>query len=163
MTKGNIILIHSRFDPIGALIQLFTRSYWHHVGIFIDNERILEVKGKSIVITHSRKYIYNKLYECKIVLAKNLKPTQIKKAIAYMLTIAETGYFKWVRACIMAAFDSKKELPRRTCSGLIAEGFAEIGFYFRKDKQPCCITPADISESNKVKNITGKSLFKRII
>lgn len=163
MRKGNIILVHARFDPVGRLIQWFTGSYFNHVGIFTDNGHILEVRGRSIVISPARKYVYNKLYECKIVKIRGLTPDQIKKAIDYMIDITEEGYFKWVRACFMAFFNSKKELPRRTCSGLIAEALGKEGFYFRKDKTPDKITPGDIAKSGKTKNVTGKELFRRVI
>ena len=163
MTKGNIILIHSKWDPIGALIQLFTRSYWHHVGIFTDNGHILEARGRSIVISPARKYIYNKLYDYKIVKIKGLTPNDIKKAVNYMVAVSEKGYLKWIKACFMAFFDSKKEFPRRTCSGLIADGFSKVGFYFKKDKTPDRVTPGDIAKSSKVKNVTGRELFRKII
>jgi len=163
MKKGDLILVHGKYDIVSSIIRLFTHSYWNHVGIFVDKNHILEVRGRQIVISPLTRYAYNKRYDCKIVRIRGLQSDKIKKAIDYMIDITEKGYFKWVWACILAFFNSTAYLPRRTCSGLIAEAFASIDFYFRKDKHPNMITPADISKSGKTKNITGKALYKVII
>lgn len=163
MHKGDLILVHGRYDAVSWLIRLFTKSYWNHVGIFVDQKHILEVRGRRIALSPLNRYAYNKKFDCKIVTIRGLKPVQIKKAIDYMIEITEKGYFKWVWSCVLAFFNSSHELPRRTCSGLIAEAFASVDFYFRKDKHPSMVTPADIAKSGKTKNVTGKELYRRII
>ena len=161
MKKGDIILVHSRFDPVAWLIRKATHSYWNHVAICIDNNNLLEVRGRCISISSCRKYIYNdKFYDYKIVRLKNISTKNIRKAVDYMIEINEKGYFKWLRACLMSFFDSKRVFPRRTCSGLIAEAFHTVGFDFRRDKLPHKITPADIDNNSKTMNITGKELYR---
>ena len=55
----------------------------------------------------------------------------------------------------MVLFKSKKQLPRPTCSGFIAEELAKVKWYFN-GKKPSLITPQNIVNSKKVKGITNE-------
>ena len=161
MKKGDILLIHYRFDPFASLIRFATKSYWNHVAICIDNDHVLEVRGHRIQVSPIRRYVYNdKIYKCKVVRCKRLNPNGVKKAISYMIDMQEEGYLKWAIACIMTFLNLKKELPRHTCSGLIAEAFETVGFYFKKSVKSSRITPSNIAKSRGVKYITGKELYR---
>jgi len=161
MRKGDLILVHRKFDFVSWVIRKMTKSYWNHVAICIDSNHVLEVRGHRIQASPIRKYIYNeRVYECKVVRCKRLQPNDIKKAISYMIDKQEKGYFKWLIACIMTFLNLKKELPRHTCSGLIAEAFETVGFYFKKSVKSSRITPSDIAKSRGVKYITGKELYR---
>ena len=161
MRKGDLLLIHHKNDVVSWIIRKATGSYWNHVAICIDSNHVLEVRGHRIQASPIRKYIYNeRVYECKVVRCKRLQPNDIKKAISYMIDKQEKGYFKWLIACIMTFLNLKKELPRHTCSGLIAEAFETVDFYFKKSVKSSRITPSDIAKSRGVKYITGKELYR---
>ena len=163
MRKGDLILVHHKNDVVSWLIRKTTKSYWNHVAICVDNDHVLEVRGHRIQVSPIRRYVYNdKVYECKVVRCKRLQPNDIKKAISYMIVMQEEGYFKWLIACVMTFLNLKKELPRHTCSGLIAEAFETVGFYFKKSIKSSRITPSDIAKSRGVKYITGKELYLRL-
>ena len=161
MRKGDLLLIHHKNDVVSWIIRKATGSYWNHVAICIDSNHVLEVRGHRIQVSPIRKYVYNnKVYECKVVRCKRLNPNGVKKAISYMIDMQEEGYLKWAIACIMTFLNLKKELPRHTCSGLIAEAFETVGFYFKKSVKSSRITPSDIAKSRGVKYITGKELYR---
>ena len=163
MKKGDILIIHYKFDPFASLIRLATKSYWNHVAICIDSENIVEVRGRRVVVSSTKRYIHReRWYDCKVVSVRGLRPDNVKKVISYLIDVNEKGYFKWVKACFMAFFNSDKELPRRTCSGLIAEALASVDIYFIKGKDPSKITPADISRSTKTKRVSGRALYRRL-
>jgi hypothetical protein len=153
MKKGDIILVQGKIDPIAFLIRKSLKTAYNHVGIFIDSKNILEVGGRRTRIVPSSKYRHNSRYKYKIVRITGLSKDKIDKVIDYIIQVNEKNYFKWLSACFMVFFDSKKELPRRTCSGLIAEGLSKVGFYFNKHKNPHHITPKDISNSKRWKRI----------
>lgn len=157
MNKGDILLIKYRFDPFGWLIRRFTHNEWNHAGWILDDSHLLEAKGRKICITHIRKYIYNINYKVKLLKIENIKKEEIKEAIEYAIRFkGRYNYFRWIWILVLIGINSKKKISRHTCSGLIADSLAQVGFYFRKDKNPLRITPSDIDTSKRVKNISGQ-------
>ncbi len=157
MKKGQILLIRYRFDPCGWLIRKFTKGNYNHCAWALDSFYLLEAKGRKICITHSDKYIDNINYKVKLLKIENIKKETLKKAIKCGLSFeGRYNYFGWLWTIFLIAINSKRHLKRLTCSGLIAKSLSFVGVYFRKDKNPDRITPADIENSNKIKNISGQ-------
>ena len=151
--RGDIILVKGTLDPVAFLIRRCLNTAYNHVGIFIDSKNILEVGGRRTRIVPSSKYRNNATYKYKILRIRHLSADKINTAIDYMIEINESNYFKWLKACFMVFFNSSKQLPRRTCSGLIADGLSQVNFYFNKYQDPLKITPKNINDSKKLRRI----------
>lgn len=151
MKKGDILLISNRFDFIGYLIRKVIKSEWNHVAWAINDTHLIEVIGRGIIICPLTKYI-NKRYRIKLVRIVGLKEEPLNQALHFALgCLRKYSYWNWVKTFTLLVFGYKGKLPRMVCSGLIALALSKIGWYFRKDINPLKITPADISQTKKMR------------
>ena len=154
MRKGDILLVKAKFDPIGWIIRRFTHSKWNHCAWFLDKDNIIEARGRGIIISSARRYTHNRAYKCKIVKLRDISSEDLKKAMNCAIKEQEhSNWFKWLWCIFLILFNYNKPLPRKTCSGLIAEALANVNFYFKQKKSPCKITPEDINDSKKTYKI----------
>ncbi|HEY0087676.1 MAG TPA: hypothetical protein VGB37_02465 [Candidatus Lokiarchaeia archaeon] len=148
--KGDILLVSSRIDPLAKIIQIGTCSKWNHVAWIYSETFIVEINRKGIYLCPIKKYYNRFLFDIKIVRPKNLSRVEVEVAECLLLKHeCKTLYSKLLIAFILVAFQFKKQLPRPTCSGLIAEILAHLGFKF-KNKLNHLITPKDINDSKNV-------------
>jgi len=68
-------------------------------------------------------------------------------------------YIKFLWTLILIGCGYIRKRPIMSCSGMIANCLNQVGFYFKKFKNPLLITPADINNSKLTKNITAKELI----
>ena len=88
LKKGDILLTKNIFDPIGWLICWKTHSRWSHATWILDNKYLLEAKSVGVSKNLITKYTSRQwIYKCKIYRLKGNKTKQIKKAMAYALTL----------------------------------------------------------------------------
>lgn len=79
MKKGDILLIRYKFDPIGWLIQLVTKSKWNHVAWALNEFMLIEASGDGIKITPVSKYFKPLYYNIKLIRFKDLSKSKINK------------------------------------------------------------------------------------
>ena len=93
MRRGDIILVNYRLDPIAWYIKKITNSQFNHVAFVIDNERMVEGKGKGIVISPIKIYKNKLFFKMKVVRPK-LDYKSLNKAVNYALmqTGNQTSY-----------------------------------------------------------------------
>ena len=150
--RGDLLLIKSKFDPVGCLIRFLTNSQFNHVAWILDSNHIIDYHY-GIVIRSINKYLNKNFYEIKIVRIKKIKKQQLNKAIEILLrTRKKISYFKLILTFILLYFKYEGTLPKNTCSGSIAKVLYKVGFKFN-NKKPILITPEDINKSIKVREI----------
>jgi len=155
MRTGDILLIKSRLDLVGWLIRRGTHSQWNHVAWAIDNQTLVELKAKGKRITPLNKYLNRFMYGVKLV---RIKYVGVEDFI-YCLDIAvnTNHYYSYTSSLVnYICVQTKilKKLPRPTCSGFIATILDKVDFWFLEKKDPNFITPADISKSDKVEDVS---------
>jgi hypothetical protein len=160
MKKGDILLIKSRFDPVGWLIRKFTHCQWNHVAWALNENTLIELKAKGKRITPLKKYLNNFLYKCKLVRIKDLDNCKVDKAIERASqTVFNYPYSSAILNFILIKFKILKKFPRLkfprlSCSGFVAYYLkSEANFKFN-NKNTFFITPKDIDTSKKVKNVS---------
>jgi len=154
MRRGDIILVNYRFDPISWYIKKITKSEWNHTAFVIDNERVVESRGKGIVIGSIKRYKNKSFFKMKVVRPK-LDCKKLNKAIDYAIMQVgnESTYFKFLYTLFSLKHRYFIKSSHKTCSGMIAEVLNIVGFQFRNDKKPLQITPEDINSSEGVDNV----------
>jgi uncharacterized protein YycO len=153
LKRGDIILVHYNFDLAGWLIRLYTHSYWNHASWVMDSKHLIESKRKGIIISPINKYNNNFLFKTKIVRIKKISNIKLNKAIRLAVQQRKiTPYWKQIITFTFLLFDYEGRLPKPTCSGLIAQCLYKVGIKFCS-KRPSRVTPADINESEIVKEI----------
>ena len=154
MRRGDIILVNYRFDPIGHYIKKVTKGKFNHVAFVIDNERVVESRGKGIVIGSIKRYKNTLFFKMKVV-RPELNYKQLSKAVDYAVMQAgnESNYFKFLYTLFSLKHRYFIKSSHKTCSGMIAEVLNIVGFQFRNDKKPLQITPEDINSSEGVDNV----------
>jgi len=164
MKKGDLLLIHSRFDPLAWLIRKITKSYWNHVAWAIDHHYLLEARATAIKVCPITKYL-NWKYKVKLIRLKSITKKQLKEAIEYASQFKrKRTYFKYLKI-ISKIFFYGQDTPLHgfTCSNLIARGLEKEGYYFipSHKKSPYLVTPDDISKA-KASNVSYELLKQKI-
>lgn len=155
--KGDILLVHSYFDPIGWIISFVTKSKWTHTTWVLNEKYILESRSIGVVKTPIKKYLNKYLYCVKLLRIKELEQKKIKLAMKFAEDLYDhRNYFKFIWTLILIGFGYVRRKPIMSCSGFVAYCLSQVGFYFKKEKNPLLITPADISNSKGVKNVSGE-------
>ena len=146
MKTGDILLVHSKFDPIAWLIRKYTSSYWNHVAWAIDKDNFIEARGTEIGRVSRTKYL-NWLYNVKLIRLKNISETELKEALNYISQFKRKrryiDYLKLIFKIFISNYGSF--VCGLTCSNLIGRGLESIN-YWDKGKEIYSITPRDISE-----------------
>lgn len=150
--RGDILLIHFKFDPIGWLIQSYTQSKYNHVAWVINNHEVIELKATGKRRTPLNYYLNNYLYKCKVV-----RPILVKCKLNQALERAEEAIFEYPYSSsllnyILLSLKITQSLPRLSCSGFIAYYLNQVGFSFC-NKNPHIILPNDIENSKEIINI----------
>lgn len=153
MKRGDILLIDYRRDPISWYIKRLTHSKFNHVAFVIDNERVVEARGKGIMISPIKRYKNKFFFRMKAVRPK-LDYKRLSKAVDYAIMQAgnKSSYFKFLYTLFSLKHHYFTTPRHKTCSGMIAEVLHAVGFRFRTDKNPLQITPEDINSSEGVIN-----------
>ena len=158
--KGDILLVANRFDPISYLIKYFTRSKWSHATWLLDENTILESRTSGVVITPIKKYLNKRIYKTKLLRLKGIKKKKLDKAIKIGLKYDRgRTYIKFLWILILIGCGYVRRRPIMSCSGMIANCLSQVGFYFKKYKNPLLITPAEIDQSKNTTNITAKEIY----
>lgn len=162
MKEGDILLIKSKRCPISWLIRKFIKSNFNHVAWALDNKTLLEVKSVKGIVSTPVKYYKNKfLYRTKLLRIKNISKYRLQKALHYAViesaTNEDKGYFKFLLNLLLLA-RKQENLSKPTCSGFIAEALNYVGWHFTEDKHkhPFEITPEDINQSRRVKEVSSE-------
>lgn len=162
LRKGDFLLTYNRFDLFGWLIKWKTKSTWSHATWILDNKYLLEAKSTGIKKNPISKYLaFNKkwIYNYKIFRLKGDKTKQIKRAMAYALTLQHNhNYFKFIWSLILIGFKKHTKCSHMSCSGFIAHSLALESIKFHSIKDPIYITPGDIARSKEVKDVTAKEI-----
>ena len=158
--KGNILLVANKFDPISYIIKFFTHSKWSHACWCLSDTQILESRTSGVIITPIKKYLNKRIYKVKLLRLKGIKRKDIDKAMKIGLGYDRgRTYIKFLWTLVLIGCGYARRRPIMSCSGMIANCLSEVGFYFKKGKNPLLISPADIDNSKLTKNITAKELF----
>lgn len=161
LRKGDIIIVHNKWDIIGRIISYVTKSKWHHVAWVLDGKYLLESRSIGIVKTPIRKYLSLKqrwIYECRAIRIKGNPKKEIKKAMDYGLTLqTKYNYFKYIIAIILVGLKKRFNPTKITCSGFIALSLSKVGIKFNS-KNPYFISPGDIVESKITEDVSAKEL-----
>jgi len=155
--KGDILLVSNLLDPISWMIKGFTHNKWSHTTWVLNDKQILESRTSGVIVTPIKKYLNGKFYKTKLVRLKGIRKEKIDKAMKIGLKY-ERGrtYFQFIWTLILIGFGYARRSPIMSCSGLIANCLSQVGFYFKKYKNPLLITPADIDKSKNTINIPTK-------
>jgi len=150
MKTGNIMLIHSKYDPIAWLIRKITKSYWNHVAWVVHHDTLLEATASRIGLSPIGKYL-NWKYDFCFIKLKNISEEKLQQAISYALQFqTKRHYISYLKLLIKYYLaENKVPIMGFTCSNFIARGLETINYYFinPKFKSPYFITPKDIAES----------------
>jgi hypothetical protein len=96
MKKGDILLIDYKYDPIGWLIKLATKSKYNHVAWALNEFVLIEATGRGIKTTPLSKYLNSPLYSMKLIRFTDLCKTKIKKISKHLLKQrCKTPYWKF--------------------------------------------------------------------
>lgn len=158
--RGDILLIKYIWDfPIGWLIRKLTNCRWNHVGWFINDRELIELKAvgkRKVPLSH---YLNKWLYKCKVVRIKNILPRKLNEAIGK----AEKAQFNYsyssaIINLILIKLKIRKKFPRLSCSGFPAYYLAQVDFYFN-GQDTFFIMPKDIEISKKIKDVTNELCY----
>jgi len=157
--KGCLILIRNS-GIVSKLIRKLTHSEWNHVGIFENNNHIIESTFRNGVV---RTKFINFLEEKKQGKIENFDIYKIKditedqKNIMVQFIIERIGhkydFFQFICLGLMLLVGLTRKIEpiddtnKWLCSELIAEGAYQAGIKFHENIDPDNITPGDIVSS----------------
>ncbi len=155
---GDILLVKYKYCLLSWLIRKLTKSNWNHCALVIHNNNILEYRGRKLELNHITKYIRKKGYEVKLLRFEGLseKDKYNLWLMSYLIYpyICKGGYLKLLLTLFLLSIGYKGKLPRKTCSGLIAELFEQIGYYINLKKDSSRVTPEDINKRRGLIDVT---------
>lgn len=147
MRKGNILLVHFKWCPVGFLIRFLTKSYWNHVAWFLDDKTLIEsIRGNIRVIPISN-YANKVFYNTKIVKISKIDPITV--FVALLEAQARKTYKKssyWKHLLTILSISLKIKGFHLSCSGFIANCLELFDIKFN-NKPSYLITPEDINKS----------------
>ena len=151
MQLGDLLLVQFRLDPVGFLIRKITKCNYNHIVWIINDEEMIEVKGRGTLISNAKKYQNKFFYKTKLLRVKDINTKVLYDCIMdYALRLTVRGsYIKLWITYIRILLNKPLPHPRLTCSGFIALCLSFIGFRFIENKSPENITPFDIEKSKK--------------
>lgn len=151
--KGDIFVIHYRFDPIASLIRYFLKCEYNHCAWVYSEKYLIENKRNGVLLSPIKKYLNKKSCYFKVV-RLNLSEEKINFVLESALKEKKKqSYWKFLISFLLIGIGWEGKLPRPTCSGFIAEQLSRVNFYFNHYKEPHLITPKDILNSTEVKNV----------
>ncbi|MHA1437856.1 MAG: YiiX/YebB-like N1pC/P60 family cysteine hydrolase [Promethearchaeota archaeon] len=163
MKKGYLILI-KHHNLISSFIRRITNSEYNHVGIFVDEENIIEVKFGGVVKTQFKEFKKakeNKKLEYAIFKIKNITDDQIEIMTTFAKSELGARYdfaqFISIGLILLTGCTKRIEpLDNRNkwiCSELISDGAYFAGIKFYENIDPDNISPGDIAKSQIVERV----------
>jgi len=164
--KGCILAIKNKSWK-SWLIRKAIKCDYNHVGIFVDNERIVESTFKGVYITpfevFKKKKEKGEIYDYAVFEVIGISEEQKEKVAEYALGEVGNKYdlvqffnialFLFLNiARIVEPIDIRHAW---VCSELVAEAYDSVGIRFTEDVDPDLITPADIVCSKLVRRINA--------
>jgi len=148
---GDILLVHYNIDPIGYLIRWYTHSYWNHCAWILNDCALIESKRTGILVSSINRYDNKFLFKTKAIKIKNLTYKQKRIIAMYLIKSCtkKTSYLSHIWSFLLILCHFKGNTSKKTCSGLLAHAFAQIGRIFCH-KPLDFVTPADIAQSTEV-------------
>lgn len=163
MRKGNLILVR-HYNFMSSLIRKITKSEFNHIGIFVDEENIVEVKFGGVAKTPFSEFQKlkeeNKL-DFAIYKIKDIEDEQIE----IMITLANTeigakyDFAQFISIGLMLLTGCTRRIEpfdnshRWICSELVADGAYFAGIRFYENIDPDNMSPGDIAKSPKVERV----------
>ena len=160
---GNLILV-KHDDFISKFIRWYTKSEFNHVGLFIDDNNIIEAGSRcgvrKIKFNYYKNKKSNKELDFSIYKVKNLNEEQKERMKNFALKEVGISYdfLQFICVGIFYIFGKLRKLEPIDlhgwiCSELIAENFYEVGIKFQEDVDPDNITPTDIAKSTIIMDV----------
>ena len=163
--RGDILLIHSRFNLVGWLIRKITKSYWNHVAWAVSHDIVIESISSGVQLSPITKYKYE---DPKYVRVLRFYPDHItREQIDMSLALATThlgdkyDFPKVLQLLWLMLIGMRRELDlkdidsRFICSELVAEPLFKVAkFQFVDDVPYENIIPKDIDRSRKLFALT---------
>jgi len=161
--KGDLILVKHR-SLLGRLIRKITKSNFNHVGIFIDDDRVIEAKFSGVVVTPFATLQRAKrrdILDFEVYRIKNVKKEQIEIMVNFIGSQVGRKYdfVQFFSLGLMLLFHITRRVEpidirrRWICSELVAEGAYLAGIRFHENIDPDNITPEDIASSSLVERV----------
>ena len=164
--RGDILLVHSRFNLVGWLIRKITKSYWNHVAWAVSHDIVIESISSGVQLSPVTKYKYE---DPKYVRVLRFYPDHItREQIDMSLAVATThigdkyDFPKILQLLWLMIIGMRRELDlkdidsRFICSELVAEPLYRIAkFQFVDDVPYENIIPKDIDRSRKLFSIVS--------
>lgn len=159
MKQGDILLIHSRFDPIAWLIRIITKSQWNHVAWALHNLVLIEITSTGTKTVFLSKYINPFFYKLKLIRFKYLSEEQINRISQNLLMIQDykISFLKFYLSLFLALLGIKSHLIN--CAGIIDLLLKQEG-YFLKRKNRKFVTPEDFNSCVDVIDVSEELPIK---
>lgn len=154
MKKGDILLIDYKYDIIGFLIKLTSKSKYNHAAWAVNEFSVIEAASTSVKITPVSKYFNKFLYKVKLVQLQNLTKSQINKITKDLLSKrGKVSYWKSLVSFFLVGFKLKGLVPN--CSNIIFNSMQKSDYTMTK-KNRYYITPEDFNSAKYAIDITSE-------
>jgi len=162
--KGCVLAVKNK-GWLSWLIRKIIKCDYNHVGVFVDDERVVESTFRGVYITPFEVFKKRKengeIYDYAVFEVIGVSEEQKEKVAQYVLNEVGGGYdlvqlfniglFMFLNiARIVEPIDIRHAW---VCSELVAEAYESVGIRFIEDVDPDLITPADIVCSKLVRRI----------
>ena len=157
MRKGNLILV-KHHDFISSIIRFITKSTYNHIGIFVDEENIVEAKMSGVAKT-SLNYFKREKANGKLTYSvyeiKGITEAQVD-VICYIILSELNSKYDFLQLLslgfLFLIHKQKKTNPlddnrRWICSELIADAAKTVGISFYDDIKTDSLSPGNIADS----------------
>jgi len=163
MRKGNLILVR-HYNLMSSLIRKITKSEFNHIGIFVDEENIVEVKfggvAKTSFLDFEMAKAENKL-DYAIYKIKDITEEQINIMTTFANTEigAKYDFAQFISIGLMLLTGCTRRIEpfdnsnRWICSELISDGAYFAGIEFYENIDPDNMSPGDIAKSPIVERV----------
>ena len=165
MMKCDIILVRN-YSFVGKKIRQMTNGYYNHVGIFIDNDTIIEsslFKGVKTIKFEKYKQLQEdkKLVFDIFKLKKSLSSIEQQTVIAYLLSKIGNKYdvMQFLSLLVFFLFNINRNTKpidiekAFICSELLGKAFNKVNISFKKDIDLDNLTPKDIENSSIIEKV----------
>ena len=162
---SDLILVRTN-TFIGKKIREITNSYYNHVGMFIDDENIIESKnGVGVIITPFKKFkelkAKNKIDFAIYRFKQPLKLNELKMVGEYLRSQVGKKYdiMQFLSLLIFFIFHVDRNVNpidienAFICSELIGKALALINIFFIQEIELDNLTPKDIEDSSIIEKL----------
>jgi len=150
MKRGDLILLYYKYDPIGWLIRLKTKSKWNHIGVALNETHMIDLRATKLRITHVEDFLKSSIYKIKLLRIPNLT----EEAKEHLITTLEAQpakriYWKMLWKFFLLFFNTPSDICI-SCSEIIVKALKEKNIDLVPGKDVRLITPEDINRSKMV-------------